>query len=110
MSVRGVLRVLEGGRLGFMCPGCHDLHQVRIRPASSPSWDFNGDYERPTFSPSILVRWSEPSDVPEEFDDTSKDRPMRCHSFVRDGQIQFLNDCTHALAGKTVALPKPEAV
>lgn len=28
-----------------------------------------------------------------------------CHSFVRDGQIEFLSDCTHALAGKTVSLP-----
>ncbi|MGC4033677.1 MAG: hypothetical protein QM754_18485 [Tepidisphaeraceae bacterium] len=28
----------------------------------------------------------------------------RCHSFVRDGQIEFLGDCTHELAGKTVPL------
>jgi hypothetical protein len=28
-----------------------------------------------------------------------------CHSFVTDGKIQFLSDCTHALAGQTVALP-----
>ena len=29
----------------------------------------------------------------------------RCHSFVTDGRIQFLSDCTHALAGQTVDLP-----
>jgi hypothetical protein len=29
----------------------------------------------------------------------------RCHSFVVDGQIQFLGDCTHKLAGQTVPLP-----
>ena len=29
----------------------------------------------------------------------------RCHSFIKDGQIQFLGDCTHSLAGQTVALP-----
>lgn len=28
-----------------------------------------------------------------------------CHSFVRDGQIQYLGDCTHEYAGKTVDLP-----
>lgn len=28
-----------------------------------------------------------------------------CHSFITDGQIQFLNDCTHPLAGQTVPLP-----
>ncbi|WP_241754456.1 hypothetical protein [Cupriavidus basilensis] len=27
-----------------------------------------------------------------------------CHSFVTDGRIQFLGDCTHALAGQTVPL------
>jgi len=29
-----------------------------------------------------------------------------CHSFIRDGKIQFLGDCTHALAGQTVDLPE----
>lgn len=28
-----------------------------------------------------------------------------CHSFVREGRIQFLGDCTHRLAGHTVDLP-----
>jgi hypothetical protein len=28
-----------------------------------------------------------------------------CHSFVTDGRIQFLGDCTHALANQTVELP-----
>jgi hypothetical protein len=27
-----------------------------------------------------------------------------CHSLIRDGQIQFLTDCTHELAGQTVPL------
>lgn len=27
-----------------------------------------------------------------------------CHSFVTDGNIQFLSDCTHSLAGQTVPL------
>lgn len=32
-----------------------------------------------------------------------------CHSFIRDGRIEFLSDCTHALAGQTVDLPDIEA-
>jgi hypothetical protein len=28
----------------------------------------------------------------------------RCHFFVRDGQIQFLEDCHHNLKGKTVPM------
>jgi hypothetical protein len=29
---------------------------------------------------------------------------LLCHTFVTDGQIQYLGDCTHALAGQTVDL------
>ncbi|BAS10570.1 hypothetical protein AHiyo4_39920 [Arthrobacter sp. Hiyo4] len=29
----------------------------------------------------------------------------RCHSFVRNGHIEFLSDSTHELAGQTMALP-----
>ncbi|MHC8396108.1 hypothetical protein ACYZT8_21075 [Pseudomonas sp. LB3P93] len=29
-----------------------------------------------------------------------------CHSFVIDGCIQFLGDCTHELASQTVDLPE----
>lgn len=29
-----------------------------------------------------------------------------CHSFVTAGRIEFLPDCTHALAGQTVDLPE----
>jgi hypothetical protein len=84
------------------------MHQVQVGAGSGPRWGFNGDFDRPTFTPSIKVTWSEPSDVPEEFDDTSKDKQMCCHSFVRDGQIEFLGDCTHDLAGKTAPLePAP---
>jgi hypothetical protein len=28
----------------------------------------------------------------------------RCHSFITDGKIEFLSDCTHSLAGQTVEL------
>ncbi|NMZ72988.1 hypothetical protein HBO32_07745 [Pseudomonas nitroreducens] len=87
-------------QLFFLCPGCSMLHGVRVGPGSQhPRWDWNGDVNKPTFSPSILVTywWGE----------QREDR--RCHSFVRDGRIEFLSDCTHALAGQTVDLPALEA-
>jgi hypothetical protein len=31
--------------------------------------------------------------------------PKICHSFITDGRIQFLGDCTHRLAGQTVPIP-----
>lgn len=73
----------------FFCPGCRSAHQVRTDPRLSPCWEFNGDDELPTFNPSVLLRGEE----------------LCCHSFIRDGNIQFLEDSTHALSGKTVPLP-----
>lgn len=73
----------------FFCPGCRAPHQCDQR------WEFNGDEASPTFVGSVLVR----RNVGEEQVATV------CHSYVRDGKIQFLGDCTHALVGQTVDLP-----
>lgn len=86
-----------GRRVSFWCPGCNDAHQVVVE--SPTGWGFNGDLEYPTFTPSVLVRYGHlPDGGPMGTD------PI-CHSFVTDGRIQFLGDCTHALAGQNVALP-----
>jgi hypothetical protein len=100
-----VLASANVDHLVFECPGCKVKHGIQHGPGSGPRWGWNGNVEKPTFTPSILVTWSEPSDKPGEFDDTSKDLKKVCHSFVTDGRIQFLGDCTHALAGQTVDLP-----
>ncbi|WP_298357471.1 DUF6527 family protein [Rhodoblastus sp.] len=94
MGAKGVLRTVEGNRVAFDCPGCKNRHVLTVRPAPPPSWEFNGDYDRPTFRPSILVSLPADDEFPAEV----------CHSFVTDGQIHFLGDCTHELAGKTVPL------
>ena len=81
------------------CPGCDSAHGPNVSPGR---WTFNGDLEKPTFSPSLLVTYSG--------GDASAGLPAVCHSFVTDGRIQFLNDSTHALAGQTVDLPEwPES-
>ncbi len=108
-QLSSILRSFEGGRLAFRCPGCKEIHQINVGNGPGPRWTYNQNPDRPTFMPSILVTWSEPSDVPEEFDDTSKDKQLRCHSYVTDGQIQFLSDCTHDLVNQTVPLPAWEA-
>ncbi len=41
-------------------------------------------------------------------DDGSVGQSPLCHSFVRDGRIEFLGDCTHKLAGQTIELPEVE--
>jgi Family of unknown function (DUF6527) len=85
-------------RLLFMCPGCRSLHAPRI--AGVNPWTWNGDLERPTLSPSVLVTW------PVMRESKEQDEQRRCHSFVNDGRISFLGDCTHDLAGQTVDLPE----
>lgn len=86
------IRNLKGGGLTFFCPGCDQCHSVNT--SARVTWDYNGDADNPTLSPSILVRMPRPGhqDV--------------CHSYVRNGAIEFLNDCTHVLAGRTVPLPE----
>ena len=90
------IRTLEGGRVAFMCPGCKQAHQVTVD--GSRGWTFNGNGDAPTFSPSVFVN------APGPYFNPSPDVPS-CHSFVTDGRIQFLPDCTHDLAGQTVDLP-----
>jgi hypothetical protein len=98
----------------FWCPGCDGVHQVQVGEGVGPRWGFDGNYEKPTFTPSVLVRSGHyvPGQDGKDCWCTyekrlGKQAPFQCsvcHSFVRDGQIQFLSDCTHALAGQTVPL------
>lgn len=90
-----VLRSVEGDRLTFWCPGCDEAHVISVAPGR---WGYNGNPEKPTFTPSILVQSG-------HFEEPSGFTPSICHSFVIDGQIRFLSDSTHALAGQTVPLP-----
>lgn len=76
----------------FMCPGCKVWHAFSLSIHK-----FNQNFEAPTLQPSYLLRYP-----------PSKYRPtgLVCHSFIVDGNIRFLNDCTHELAGRTVMLPE----
>lgn len=89
--------------VSFECPGCKREHNLPIN-----RWSFNGDYEKPTLSPSILATGKEwPTD--EECDrilngEEVELKKIVCHSFVTDGKIQFLGDCTHDMKNTTVEL------
>ena len=76
-------------RIRFMCPACKENHYVGIK--GPVTWDWNQSLEAPTFSPSVLVWWSD---------------TKRCHSFVRNGRIEFCGDCTHGFSGQTLELPE----
>lgn len=101
----------DDGQMSFRCPGCGMRHIVATGEPypNGARWDWNGSLDRPTFSPSILVRydhWVPPSTEENPIDPTCQVKVSDiCHSFVTDGRIMFLGDCTHALAGQTVELP-----
>lgn len=75
----------------FHCPGCGYDHDFRVEGQAGPVWEWNGDMVKGTFGPSLLVNGRDPA--------------SRCHSYVRDGQIQFLGDCFHDLKNQTVDVP-----
>lgn len=74
----------------FFCPGCQREHVV------PSSWSFNGDYESPTFRPSLKCDWLWYGE---------SDEPQCCHSVIEDGTIRFCTDSTHKLKGKDRPLP-----
>lgn len=71
-------------RIWFRCPACGFPHGV------TADWNFDWNAESPTFRPSVKVEWEN----------------NICHSYVTAGRIEFLSDCTHAMAGSTVELPQ----
>ena len=96
-----------GELVGYLihCPGCVRSHLIYTEPwtkrwtepdgteKEKPGhvWEFNGDVDSPTFSPSL---------------DCNKSKPgSHCHSFIKAGKIQFLFDCFHDLKGRIVDLP-----
>ncbi len=82
--------------LVFWCPGCQAYHRYVTEPLegyTGPVWEWNGDMETPTLSPSLLVNYHD---------------GRQCHLFVRAGMIEFLGDCYHDLRGQTVSMEEAE--
>lgn len=97
----------------FWCPGCDQPHGFSV--AGDCRWQFDGNMDRPTVAPSILVQGGHYAEGhsgecwctynAKHPDNPSGFKCLRCHSYIRSGRIQFLNDCSHSLAGQTVELP-----
>ena len=77
----------------FWCPGCECSHVYWVSGADKPAWKFNGDIDKPTFTPSLR---------------TTYDVGRCCHLFLTDGVLRYCSDSYHSLAGKDVPLgPEP---
>ena len=77
----------------YWCPGCG---RISLPISGEKAWGFNGNLDKPTLTPSVLSQWDSPT------------KHNVCHSFVTDGEVKFLNDCTHSLAGATREIPDME--
>ena len=109
---------LSGDYLAFWCLGCNKAHSIPV--AGTSKWTWNGNVASPTFHPSIKVTSGHyaPGFAGECWCTYNKEHPDDpapfqcgcCHSFVKDGKIQFLSDCTHSLVGKTVEIPDWEEI
>jgi len=85
----------------FFCPGCKHVHSYAVSNDNS-QWQFNGNIESPSFTPSLLNRMTTKNPVTGVYDIEEE----RCHLFVTDGKIIYCGDSMHELAGKTVELPE----
>lgn len=93
------------------CPACEQMHHISINRDGGPNWTFDGNVEAPTFAPSVRIggkqRINEQGRWTGEWRRGPDGKALDgcCHYFLHAGQLQFLPDCTHALAGQTIPLP-----
>jgi len=73
---------MKDGSVWFYCPGCECHHRV-----DATRWKITGAGDRITIYPSIR----------NDFGDG-----RICHMYVISGQLKYLNDCWHKLAGQTI--------
>lgn len=94
------------GGYGHWCPGCESGHEINVdKPNHSGArWTFDGNAQRPTFTPSVNIKWgrfADPNYKPVE----GHDHSGVCHYNITSGRIIFHGDSTHKLSGQTVDLP-----
>jgi len=75
----------------FYCPGCgceHGVWTTRLNK-NKAMWIFDDNMDNPSIEPSITIK---------------KGNQTLCHLYIKNGKIEYLADCRHKLAGKTVEM------
>ena len=93
---------------GYMwyCPACDQVH-----PLPNRGWTFDGNIEKPTFSPSFRHTGKQIVTKDGEWtgewvrDAQGDPVDLVCHYVVTAGQVAYCTDCTHAMAGQTILMP-----
>lgn len=83
------LRMVSLGVLTHWCCACDRAHPLHMGHLDGRNLDWDHNTEHPTFSGDI--RHEGNSGI--------------CHYFITAGKVEFLADCTHIFAGRTVDLP-----
>lgn len=98
----------------FMCPGCKEEHTFfyngRRWPSTGATWNWDGNTEEPTITPSLNIGWGKQVDPNWEEpsgEDAGDNWSGRCHSVITKGLISFCNDSTHHLSGQN-NIPLPD--
>lgn len=87
------------------CAGCRCVHTFHV-VGPGPVWTFNGNMEKPTFSPSMRYFIPARKDVVGKIIESEV---TLCHYFLTDGEIDYLADSSdHELRGKHPLQPIPE--
>ena len=102
--------------LTYWCQGCESTHGVKTK--GQGAWSWNQDVRNPVFGPSVLYQshmWTPP--VTAQNIEQWRLTPWQqtqvnhvCHTFIgcngaQPGEVIFLGDCTHSLAGTVHPFP-----
>lgn len=83
------------GTYFWFCPACQEMHNL------PDGWKFNGNVDKPTFSPSFKHEW----DWGPKLKPGKREGRNVCHYIVTDGRVAYCGDCTHSMAGTTIDMP-----
>jgi hypothetical protein len=71
------------------------------KSTAKAKWEFNGDLDAPTISPSVNESWGP---IPESYRQPGEPETGRNHYIISDGKITYCPDCTHEFRGQTLPL------
>lgn len=79
--------------LEINCPNCGHAHTVPVG-GDGNNWTWNGNYEKPTVTPSLKVAYPPPFPG-------AKERVL-CHFVLTDGILHYQDDFEGPLKGQSV--------
>lgn len=87
------------------CPACEETHVI------PDSWSFDGNLDRPTFSPSVKITGKQVVNKNGRWtgewvrDSNGNTLDLCCHYILTAGVLNYCGDCTHELRGQSIPLP-----